>query len=133
MESPKSGAFWGEGNAAHKAKFFPTGKTSSAGERRRGGVEMMDNIMMWIKFVAGAVCSFCTALFGGLDAVLVALLAFIALDYLTGLMVAVYTKTVSSEIGYKGLLKKVGILIKSIVLFVLSPTILIILEEDTLL
>lgn len=29
--------------------------------------------------------------------------------------------------------KKVGILIKSIVLFVLSPTILIILEEDTLL
>ena len=59
---------------------------------------IMDNIMMWIKFVAGAVCSFCTALFGGLD-------------YLTGLMVAVYTKTVSSEIGYKGLLKKVGILI----------------------
>ena len=41
MGPPKSGAFWGEGNAAHKAKFFPTGKTSNAGGRRCGGVDWM--------------------------------------------------------------------------------------------
>ena len=33
------------------------------------------------------------------------------LDYLTGIIKAIYTKTMSSEIGFKGLLKKITILI----------------------
>lgn len=33
------------------------------------------------------------------------------LDYLTGVIKAVYTKNVSSEVGFKGLLKKITILI----------------------
>ena len=47
---------------------------------------------------------------GGLDGMLIALLVFMVLDYLTGLMVAIVEKKVSSAIGFRGLFKKVVIL-----------------------
>ena len=40
-----------------------------------------------------------------------ALLVIMVLDCLTGVIKAIYTKTMSSEIGFKGLLKKITILI----------------------
>ena len=43
--------------------------------------------------------------------ILWALLVIMVLDYLTGIIKAIYTKTMSSEIGFKGLLKKITILI----------------------
>ena len=49
--------------------------------------------------------------FGGLDGFLYALLAFVCIDYLTGVMVAIANKTVSSEVGFKGIFKKVLIFI----------------------
>ena len=45
--------------------------------------------------------------FGGFDGFLYALLAFVCIDYITGVMVAVVNKTVSSEVGFKGIFKKV--------------------------
>jgi toxin secretion/phage lysis holin len=48
-------------------------------------------------------------LFGGFDSLLYALIAFIAIDYITGVLVAIHSKKVSSEIGYKGISKKVMI------------------------
>jgi len=45
--------------------------------------------------------------FGGFDGFLYALLAFVCIDYLTGVMVAIANKTVSSEVGFKGIFKKV--------------------------
>ena len=45
--------------------------------------------------------------FGGFDGFLYALLAFVCIDYLTGVMVAIVNKTVSSEVGFKGIFKKV--------------------------
>ncbi|MBE7022643.1 MAG: phage holin family protein [Ruminococcaceae bacterium] len=59
----------------------------------------------------GVLCTALTLLFGGLDAVLWTLIAFIALDYVTGIVVAVANKTLSSTIGFKGLLKKMVIFI----------------------
>ena len=56
----------------------------------------------------GAVAGF---LWGGLTGMLIALLAFMAFDYLSGVMVAIKKKKVSSAVGYKGLLKKAGILL----------------------
>ena len=44
---------------------------------------------------------------GGLDGLLIALIVFAALDYLSGLMVAVETKTLSSAVGFKGICRKV--------------------------
>ena len=40
---------------------------------------------------------------GGCDGLLYALLAFVVLDYITGVMCAVVDKKLSSEIGFKGI------------------------------
>lgn len=50
-------------------------------------------------------------LFGGFDVALSCIVIAIALDYVSGLIKAFYTKQLSSKIGFKGLLKKIGILI----------------------
>lgn len=50
-------------------------------------------------------------LIGGLDIALVCLLIAIILDYISGIIKAYMTKELSSKIGLKGILKKVGILL----------------------
>ena len=47
---------------------------------------------------------------GGIDGLLIALIVFMVLDYITGLMCAVMDKKLSSSIGFKGICKKVLIL-----------------------
>ena len=44
---------------------------------------------------------------GGSDGLLYALIAFVIIDYITGVMCAVLDKKLSSEIGFKGIFKKV--------------------------
>ena len=44
---------------------------------------------------------------GGCDGLLYALLAFVVIDYITGVMCAVVDKTLSSAIGFKGICRKV--------------------------
>ena len=46
-------------------------------------------------------------LFGGFDGFLYALIAFVVIDYITGVLAAIYTKQLSSEVGFKGIAKKV--------------------------
>ena len=48
---------------------------------------------------------------GGLDGLLIALIIFMALDYVTGIMCAVLDKTLSSRVGFRGIFKKALILI----------------------
>lgn len=48
---------------------------------------------------------------GGWDGFLYALVAFVVIDYVTGLMVAILNKKLSSEIGARGIFKKVLIFI----------------------
>lgn len=48
---------------------------------------------------------------GGCDGLLYTLLAFVILDYLTGIMCAIVDKTLSSEIGFRGIFKKVLIFV----------------------
>lgn len=48
---------------------------------------------------------------GGWDGFMIALVAFVSLDYITGVIAAIYEKKLSSEIGYKGILKKILIFI----------------------
>jgi len=49
-------------------------------------------------------------LLGGLDGFIYALLAFVVIDYVTGVMVAVLERKLSSEVGFRGIFKKVLIL-----------------------
>ena len=44
---------------------------------------------------------------GGLDGLLIALIVFAALDYVSGLMVAIEAKALSSAVGFKGICRKV--------------------------
>lgn len=75
----------------------------------------MKNIVMGI---IGAVCSFVTYLFGGWDYVMVSLLIFMALDLITGVIVAmVFHKSPKTESGtlesrtmFKGLCRKFVVL-----------------------
>ena len=47
---------------------------------------------------------------GGMDGLLIALIVMMALDYLTGVMCAVTDRTLSSAVGFRGICKKVLIL-----------------------
>ena len=44
---------------------------------------------------------------GGCDGLLIALVVFVAVDYLTGVICAVSDKKLSSEVGFKGICRKV--------------------------
>lgn len=48
---------------------------------------------------------------GGIDVALQCLLIAIVLDYISGLIKAFTTKTLSSRIGLRGLIKKIGVLV----------------------
>lgn len=49
-------------------------------------------------------------IFEGIDVALICLLIAIVIDYISGIIKAYVTKQLSSQIGLKGILKKVGIL-----------------------
>lgn len=63
-----------------------------------------------IKYICGGLSALLTYLFGGFDLILSILLSLIIIDYITGVLSAIYNKELSSEVGYKGIFKKVGIL-----------------------
>lgn len=61
------------------------------------------------------IATFFTYLFGGWDVSLSILIVFMVLDYITGVIWAYIQKTVNSEVGFTGLLKKCMILVVLIV------------------
>ena len=61
--------------------------------------------------VASIVATTFIWLVGGFDVALSCLLVAIVLDYMSGLIKAYETKTLSSSIGFRGILKKVAILL----------------------
>ena len=60
-----------------------------------------------IQLVFTAVGGWLGYFLGGCDGLIYTLLAFVVLDYVTGIMCAVVDKRLSSQIGFKGLFKKV--------------------------
>ena len=71
----------------------------------------MNKIFNAASIAFGVICGVTAKIFGAWDGALWALVVIMALDYVTGIIKAVYTKTVSSETGYKGILKKIVILV----------------------
>lgn len=66
------------------------------------------------------VATFLTYLFGGWDAAIGILIVFMMMDYVTGVIVAYKNKTLNSEIGFNGLIKKCMILIILVVAVMLD-------------
>ena len=60
-----------------------------------------------IQLIFAAVGGWLGWFLGGCDGLLYALLAFVVIDYLTGVMCAVVDKKLSSAVGFKGIFKKV--------------------------
>lgn len=60
-----------------------------------------------IQLVFAAVGGWLGYFLGGCDGLLYALIAFVVIDYITGVMCAVSDKTLSSEVGFKGICRKV--------------------------
>lgn len=71
----------------------------------------MKNIINTIQLIFTAIGGYLGWFLGGLDGFMYALIAFVIIDYLTGLMVAILEKKLSSEIGFRGIFKKVLIFV----------------------
>lgn len=71
----------------------------------------MSKLFNSISIVGGILGGFLCSLLGGYDSILKALIVLVVLDYITGLLKAISTKTLSSAIGFKGLIRKIVIFI----------------------
>lgn len=71
----------------------------------------MKNIWNWIQVALAAVGGTLGWFLGELDGFLYALIAFVVIDYLTGVMCAIVEKKLSSAVGFKGIFKKVLIFV----------------------
>lgn len=68
----------------------------------------MDNIF---KNIMAGVCTVLSFLFGDMEGLMVALVALIILDYISGVIAAAVEKRLSSEVGAKGIAKKIFMLL----------------------
>ncbi len=83
----------------------------------------MDKFFNWVSVVVGIFGGVFAWAFGAWDKLLCALITLIILDYITGLLKGWYTKRLSSEIGFKGIAKKIVILIMVVTANVLQTVI----------
>lgn len=63
-----------------------------------------------LTFYLNIVISFFCYIFGGFDYLFISLLLAIVLDYITGILKAIYKKNLNSTISRKGIIKKCGYL-----------------------
>ena len=69
--------------------------------------KLFNGTSIGIGIIGGSFCH----VFGGFDVLIKSLLLLVILDYITGLLKGIVTKSLSSEVGFKGLIKKVFIFI----------------------
>lgn len=71
----------------------------------------MKNVWNWMQVVMAAIGGGLGWFFGELDGFFYALLAFVVIDYLTGVMCAIADRSLSSEVGFRGIFRKVLIFV----------------------
>lgn len=71
----------------------------------------MKEVWNWIQLALSAVGGVIGWFIGGVDGLIYALLVFVIADYITGVMCAIVDKKLSSEVGFKGICKKVLIFV----------------------
>jgi toxin secretion/phage lysis holin len=67
----------------------------------------MKNTINFIQAIFAAIGGYIGWFLGGVDGFMYALITFVVIDYVTGLMVAVLERKLSSEVGFRGIFKKV--------------------------
>jgi len=78
---------------------------------RKGKGNVMQNVIDKIELAFAAFGGFLGWFFGGFDGFLYALIIFVVMDYFTGVLAAGVRKELSSEVGFKGIAKKVVIFV----------------------
>ena len=71
----------------------------------------MKGLWTGTQVVIAAMGGFMGWFLGGLDGFLYTLIAFVVIDYLTGVMCAIVNKELSSNVGFKGLFRKILIFV----------------------
>lgn len=71
----------------------------------------MGKLFNGVSIAGGIAGGFLCQWLGGWDVILKALVALVVLDYVTGVLKAIATKTLSSAVGFKGLIRKIVIFI----------------------
>lgn len=69
----------------------------------------MNDLIEGIRIAIVTIGGFIGGIMGGFDGLIYSLIAFVLIDYLTGIMAAIVNRQLSSEIGFKGIFKKVSI------------------------
>lgn len=67
----------------------------------------MKDMSHWSQIACATIGAYIGYFLGGWDGFLYALVTFVVIDYLTGIMVAILEKRLSSEVGFRGIFKKV--------------------------
>lgn len=80
----------------------------------------MEKLFNWISVVFGAAGGILSYWLGGWDVLLKTIVFLAIADYITGWIKGIYTKQLSSEIGFRGLLKKIVMFIVIAVSFVIQ-------------
>ena len=70
----------------------------------------IDIVWAKIQMAVAAIGGWLGYFLGGMDGLMIALIIFMVLDYITGLMCAIADKKLSSAVGFKGICKKVLII-----------------------
>ena len=93
----------------------------------------IDLIWTKVQIAVSAIGGWLGYFLGGVDGLMIALIVFMVLDYVTGLMCAVLDKKLSSAVGFRGIFKKALILIMvgigAVICFYLSNEGLSLLEN----
>ena len=63
-----------------------------------------------LKIILGTIITAVSGFLGGMDGIMYALVTFVSIDYVTGVMAAAKKKKLSSEMGFWGIVKKVCII-----------------------
>jgi toxin secretion/phage lysis holin len=64
---------------------------------------------MEYKIIFAIITGYIANFLGGWDTMLNTLITFVIIDYMTGILAAIFLQKLSSAIGYKGIIKKIGI------------------------
>lgn len=83
----------------------------------------MEKLFNWISIIFGVVGGFFSSWLGGWDILLKTIVRLAIVDYATGVAKGIYLKKLSSEIGFKGLLKKIVMFIVIAVSYVIQELI----------
>lgn len=80
----------------------------------------MEGFLTWIKLIFALLGGAITAALGGWDLALQVLVLFVVMDYVTGLVAAWYSKTLNSQVGFRGICKKVLLFIPVAICYALD-------------